>query len=218
MAAEVFGGTVHHDVRTQRQGVLVHGRRERVVHHQQGIVAVNEIGDGTEIEDFQRGVGGRFQKHHAGTLFQFGFKGAQFVAQQCARRDAKRRQLGFEQLQRAAVSVSQADDAAAAVREKHGSRSGHPGGEDERGLGALNGGKFRLHGLDAGIEPVAGVEAAGFAPLRHVQQRLGGGKRERRRGVHRRLRRTVGVVAQAGMDAQGGQAGGVAHGYALAAG
>ena len=60
MPADIFGGRVHHNIRTQFQRPRQHRRSERAIDTQQGTVAVGQFGTGGNIGDRHARVAGAF--------------------------------------------------------------------------------------------------------------------------------------------------------------
>ena len=59
MAAQVLGRAVDHEVGAELDRLLQIGRREGVVHGQQGPGLVGQLGDGGDVEDLQERIGRR---------------------------------------------------------------------------------------------------------------------------------------------------------------
>ena len=64
MPAQIFGGRLHGNIRTQVEGTLQIRGHEGVIHHQQGTVTMRNFGDLRDITHLQGGVGGAFPKNH----------------------------------------------------------------------------------------------------------------------------------------------------------
>ena len=66
MAAQVLGRAVDHQVGPVLDRPLQIGRREGIVHRQQGAPAVGQLGDGGDVEDLQQRVGRRLDPDQLG--------------------------------------------------------------------------------------------------------------------------------------------------------
>jgi hypothetical protein len=62
----MFGRGIDHDIRAQFQRVLKHRRGKDIVHDHQRAHRMGNLGDAGDINDFQRRVRDRFEKHHLG--------------------------------------------------------------------------------------------------------------------------------------------------------
>ena len=105
VATQVLGGTVHHDVRAERQRPLEVWTHEGVVDHDQRPALVRQPGDGLDVDEFQQGVGRRLDPDHAGTLVERLFDGAQIASIDKSEGEAHRLQHAPKEPVAAAVQV-----------------------------------------------------------------------------------------------------------------
>jgi len=170
VAAEVLGRAVQGDVGAQGQGVLVDGRRERVVddHRRAGRVAGGR--QPSDVDDLQRRVRRRLQveqgaalRHRALDLLVIGRLAELGL-------DSETRQELEEDAVRAAVRVLHRDEPVARREqgEERAAHGGHARGEAGSGLSAFEDAQLVLEGAHRRVR-VAGVDMAGDAAGSDVQ-------------------------------------------------
>ena len=113
MAAQKLGGAVQHEVRAQRQRILVDGRGEGVIDDDRRPGPVSRAGEAVQVHDFQRGIGGRFQVKHAAAFGDLRFDGVVIGGVAQADLDLEARQEFGKQDVGAAVGILHRDDAIA---------------------------------------------------------------------------------------------------------
>ncbi len=206
VTAEILRRAVRDQVGAEFQRTLVHRRGERVVDRQQGAVGMRPARDRADVEHIERRVGGRLQEHQPRTAGQQGVEPLQLAGEQQVGCNPEQRQLLAQQFQRAAIGISDADDAIATVREEQGRFRRHPGAECPGHFRALEAGQRVFQRHDRGVHAVAGIKAARLAAIDHVEQFLGRAEGERGRVVDRNVRTAMRVPETLAVDAARRQA------------
>ncbi len=189
VAAEIFGGAVHHQVETHFDGLLQRGAGEGVVDHRDEIVPFGEGRGFFKVDQAQGGIAGRFDVKHFGAggeqvfdTFEVGFNVANGNAE--AWEDVAHEAVAT------AIDLIRGDDFVAGAKdgEKRAGNCGHARGGNDGGFGAFESGDFIL-GDGQGWIAVAGVNvgvAFAFGPAFHfggVGEGEGGSARDGRAHV-----------------------------------
>lgn len=205
MTAQIFGRAVHDEVRTQFKRTLVHRRGEGVVDGDQCAVRMRLAGHGADIDDVQRRIRPRFEEHQLHAVSEQGIQPVTLIAQDAVCAQPEAGQLLLQQFQLAAIGVTDADDACAAVRQEQRAQRRHAGREHPRGLGRLETGERLLQRVDRRVQPVTCVQTAARAAVDHIEQV---GRRTETEGggvVDRRVGTTVGVIGGVAVNRTGGE-------------
>ena len=204
---QVLGGAVEHEIGAELDGTLVHRRGEGAVDEQAQPVLSGEGHEPVEVGHVQVRVRRRFGEEDPGLLADRPFQGFE-VARGDARAGDAELAEDIAELDRAPVAVLHDHQVLAAAHHGQQDRGdgAHAGGEQQGGVGPVEGGELGLGGADRGIAVAAVLEVGALALLvllelveavEYVGRRLGD-----RRG-HR-----LGVLAAllAAVDRPGGRA------------
>ena len=139
MAVEVFGGGMQHQVRSEFQGPLQHGRAEGVVDHQDQAVLLGERRHLGQVDQLEHRVGRRLGPDHAGVGLERGLhRRAVVEVDEAEVQPGGTAAHPFEQAVGAAVKIVHRDHVAARIEQvQHRRCRGQAGGEGEAGAAAF---------------------------------------------------------------------------------
>lgn len=163
---QVFGDAVDDHIRAVLEGVAQVGGAEGVVHEEEGVVCVGDLGERGEVGHFEEGVGDGFDIEDGGAMGVDGLPdGVQIEDIYPMHGDAEFGEELVEQGEGRAVDIGRGDEVTPRADARH--EQGNMDGGHARGEGVGRFPTFEVRdggfkGVDGGVVVAGGVDEAGF--------------------------------------------------------
>ena len=205
LTVDMLGRAVHHHVRAQFQRVLVERRGEHVVDHEGRAVSLRDRRDAPDVDQLQRGIGGRFAEEEHGVGPHRGLPRVEVLAVHQRHLHAHARHLVLHHPAAGAEQGARRDHVVALLHAaKQRRRDGpHARREAQGRFRPFQGAHALLEGRHGGVG-VAGINEALVLAAKARLRLFGGGVNEALREKQRLRRFPVRRTLVARMDEAGG--------------